>query len=55
MYGHHSNQTSSGMNTETMCAYPPPQHAFTHWKYVIRCSANCQHIYPPSQELDKHH
>ena len=43
------------MAMATMCAYPPYQHEWTHWKCVLRCCSNCPHIDLPDQEPDRHY
>ena len=54
-HGHHIYATAAEMAMVTMCAYPPSQHALTHWKCVLRCCANCPHIDLPDQEPYRHH
>ena len=49
LYGHNSYQKESSMATAKICAYPPSQHAFPHWKYVLHCYVNCPQIDLPSQ------
>ena len=51
----HIYQTVYGMVVAIMCSYPPSQHAFSPWKYVLCCCAKCPRIDLPSQESDKHH
>ena len=53
--GHHIDQTSSGMDMNTMCVYPFSQHVVPHWKCVLICCEIFPHIYIPSQEPDKNH
>ena len=36
-----------------MCAYPQYDHAFPHWKCVLRCCADCSCINLPDQETNK--
>ena len=36
-----------------MCAYPPSEHAFPHFKFVLRCCYICPHIDLPGQEPDR--
>ena len=43
-HGHHIYETSSDIAMATMCAYPPSQHALSHWKCVLRCCYNCPGI-----------
>ena len=38
-----------------MCAYHCSDHAFPHWKCVLRCCAECPHINIPDQEKNKEH
>ena len=53
-HGHHIYKTASSIDMETMCAYPPYQHALPHCKCVLRCCANFPRIDLPSQHLDNH-
>ena len=39
-----SYQTASDMAIATICAYPPSQHIFPHWKYVLCCCYNLPFI-----------
>ena len=41
------------MANATMCEYLQYDHALTHWKYVLRCCAECPHINIPDQEKNK--
>ena len=54
-HGHHSCQKAYSMAMDTICAYPPSQHEFPHWKYVLRCCDNFPRIDITIQESDKHH
>ena len=47
--GHHVYQKAYAMDMDTMCAYPPYQHEFPHWKCVLRCYSNLPWIYLPGQ------
>ena len=49
-HGSHTYPTAPDMTMATMRAYPPSQHEFTHWKYVLRCCSNFPYIYLPDQE-----
>ena len=51
----HIYATASDMTMDTICAYPPYQNPFPHWKCVLRCFSNCACIDLPVQELDRHH
>ena len=48
-HGSHIYATAAGMAMATMCAYPPPQHALTHWKCVLHCCCNFPCIDLPDQ------
>ena len=48
-HGCHIYAKSSDMANDTMCAYPPSDHALPHWKYVLRCRAECKPINIPEQ------
>ena len=52
-HGHNTNETASDKAMETMCSYPPSQHAFPHWKCVSRCCANFPRIDLIGQALDR--
>ena len=49
-HGHHIYTKVSSMTQVTMCAYPQSDHALSHWKYVLRCYADCICINIPDQE-----
>ena len=49
-YGRHIYTTASDMDMDTMCAYPPSQHALPQWNRVLHCFSNYQCIYLPDQE-----
>ena len=36
----------------TMCKYPQYDHELTHWKFVLRCCAECPCINITDQETD---
>ena len=55
LHGFNFYQTVYDMSMAKMCAYPPYQHAFPHWKFLLRCCESCANIDLPSQHLDKHH
>ena len=40
------------MEQATMCTYLQSDHALPHWKYVLRCCADCPCINIPDQETD---
>ena len=54
-HGCHIYATSADTAIATLCVYPPHQHAFSHWKCMLRCCSNCPHIDLPDQESDRHH
>ena len=43
-HGIHIYATAADMAMDKMCAYPPPQHAFPHWKCVLSCCSNFPRI-----------
>ena len=45
----------SDMENATMRTYPQSDHAFTHWKCVLRFCAEFPHINLPDQETNKKH
>ena len=51
-HGHHTFEQAYDMAQATMCAYPPSNHALTHWKCLLRWCANCLCINLPYQETD---
>ena len=52
-HGRHIYAKAYGMANATMCAYPHSDHALQHWKYVLRCCANCPCINLPDHETTK--
>ena len=54
-HGRHIYAISAYMAMATMCAYTPSQHAWPHWKCVLRCCSNCPCIDLPDQETDMHY
>ena len=46
---------SSDIANATMCTNPQSDHALPHWKYVLRCCADCPCINLPYQETTKKH
>ena len=54
-HGLHIYATAADMAMATMCAFPPSQHALSHWKCSLLCCYNFPHIDLPGQESDKHH
>ena len=54
-HGCHVYVTASDMVMDTICAYPPSQHAFPHCKCMLSCCANFPRIHIPYQESDSHH
>ena len=49
-HGKHMLQSESDISMATMCTYPSSNYALPHWKYVLRCCAQCPHIDIPSTE-----
>ena len=43
-HGFHIYATVAEMYMKIMCAYPPYQHALSHWKCVLVCCSNLPHI-----------
>ena len=43
--------TESEMGIDTICDFPSNKHAFTHWKFVLRCCSRCPSIFNINQEL----
>ena len=54
-HGRNIYATEYDISMATICAYPPSQHALTHWKCVLHCCANFPYIDIPDQESDRHH
>ena len=54
-HGSHIYAKASDMENATMCTYPHSDHALPHWKYVLRCCADCSCINLPDQETTKKH
>ena len=54
-HGRQIYATAADTAMKKMCEYPPSQHEFPHWKFMLCCCANCPHIDLPDQESDKHH
>ena len=50
-HGSHIYATASDMSNATMCAYPQSEHSLPHWKYTLRCCADCTCINIPDQEI----
>ena len=48
----HIYATASDMTNSTMCTYPWSEHALPHWKFLLRCCADCPCINLPDQETD---
>ena len=44
-HGRHIYQTAYDMAMSKMGAYLPYQHAFTYWKYVLRCYESFPYVY----------
>ena len=53
--GRHIYAKAYGMAKATMCAYSQSDHALPHWKYVLRCFAQCPIINITEQETDDKH
>ena len=54
-HGRHIYATAADMAVAKMYAYPPSQHALSHWKCVLHCCYNCPCIDLPDQASDKHY
>ena len=54
-HGRHTYAKASDMAKATMCTYPQSDHAFPHWKCVLRCFDECTCINLPDQETYKKH
>ena len=52
-HGSHIYATASDMVNATMCTYPKSEHALPHWKYVLRCCADCPCINISDKETTK--
>ena len=52
-HGRHIYAKSYDMENATMCTYPHSDHALSHWKFVLRCCANCPCIDLSDQEINK--
>ena len=48
-HGRHIYAKSSDMTKAKMCTYPQSDHALPHWKYVLRCCAECLCINIPEK------
>ena len=46
-HGRHIYAKASDMENATICTYPQSDHVLPHWKCVLRCCAECQHINIP--------
>ena len=51
--GSHIYAKASDMENAKICTYPQSEHALPHWKYVLRCCADCPCINIPDQEKEK--
>ena len=54
-HGRHVYVEASDMAKATMCTYTLSDHAFQHWKFVLRCCTDCPYINIFDQETDKKH
>ena len=54
-HGRHIYTRAYDTAKATMCAYSQSYHALQHWKYVLRCCAQCPSINIPDQEIDDKH
>ena len=52
-HGCHIYAKASDTANAKMCTYPQSDHALPHWKYVLRCCANCPCINIPDHETNK--
>ena len=51
----HRYQIAYDMEMATICVYPPSQHTFPHWNYLLHHFENFPCIDLTSQQLYKHH
>ena len=51
-HGRHIYAKAYDMEKDTICAYPQSDHVLPHWKYVLRCCADCSCINITDQEID---
>ena len=51
-HGRHIYAKEYDMGKATMCANSHSDHAFPHWKCVLRCCVQCPSINIPDQETD---
>ena len=49
-HGRHIYAKAPDMAHATMFTYPQSDHALPHWKFVLRCCADCPCINIPDQE-----
>ena len=54
-HGCHIYAKASDMANAKICAYPQSYHTLPHWKYVLRCRADCPWINIPDKETTKKH
>ena len=54
-HGRHIYAKSYDMAEATMFAYSQSDHVLPHWKFVLRCCAQCPRINIPEQEIDDKH
>ena len=51
-HGRHIYAKAYDMEQATVCTYPQPDNALTHWKCVLRWCAECPCINLTDQETD---
>ena len=54
-YGRHIYSKVYDMLKATRCANPQSDNAVPHWKFLLRCCAQCPSINIPDQETDDKH
>ena len=52
-HGLHIYAKASDVAKTKICTYPQSVHALPHWKFVLRCCADCPYTNLPDQETDK--
>ena len=49
----HIYAKASDIENSTMCTYPQSDRALPHWKFLLRCCAECLHMNIPDQKTNK--
>ena len=52
-HGRRIHAKASDVENATMCTYPNSDNALPHWKFVLRCCADCPCVNLPNQETTK--